>query len=193
MRKALIALLGIGVLAGMTGCRHPKPVVSVPPPPAPKPVKVQPVIPRATLADMPYIPMPAPPSVVLGGAVAPSPSRHEEARPNTSEQASTDTAEKDAKSSATAGEEPPPGTPIGQLSAAANTQGLPSSKTIHTEIQWIQGQLKGIHHALNAKQQSTESQIQTFLAKATNALQAGDLDGAHTLTVKARVLLAEIQ
>lgn len=193
MRKALIAVLGIGVLAGMTGCRHPKPVVFVPPPPAPKPVKLHPTIPRATMADMPFIPTPAPPNVVLGGAVEPSPSRHEEARPNVSEQASTDHVEKDAKHTATAGEEPPTTTPIGQLSAAPNTHGLPSSKSINSEIQWIQQQLKGIHHALNARQQRTASQIQTFLAKATNALQAGDLDGAHTLTVKARVLLAEIQ
>ena len=194
MRKGLVTVFGIGVLAVMiVGCRHPQPVVSVPAPPVPKPVKLQPVILRATMADMPYIPMPAPPNVVLGGAVAPSPARHEEARPNTAEQASIDTAEKDAKRTATAGEEPPTTTPIGQLSAAPNTRGLPSTKSINSEILWIQGQLKAIHHALSARQQRTESQIQTFLAKATNALQAGDLDGAHTLTVKARVLLAEIQ
>jgi ribosomal protein S20 len=46
---------------------------------------------------------------------------------------------------------------------------------------------------LNPREQRTASQIRTFLSKATNALQAGDLDGANTLTVKARVLLSELQ
>lgn len=140
------------------------------------------------------ITLPKPPAVVLGGAVAPVRAEREPERPPAAPQ--TDTAkdtQADALRSATAGEEPPTTTPIGNLSAAPNTQGLPDSNNIAKEIQWIRQQLKTIHHALSTKQQRTESQIQTFLAKATNALQAGDLDGAHTLTVKARVLLSEIQ
>lgn len=191
MRKPLVILVSLAVLGAMSGCRHRKAIVSLPPPPPP-PVRQQLAIPQATMADMPFIPMPAPPNVVLGGAVEPAPSRHTVAQPQVP-RAPADTAQEDAQRTATAGEEPPTTTPIGQLSAAPNTQGLPSSKSIGSEIQWIQRQLKNIHHALNAKQQQTASQIQTFLAKANNALQAGDLDGAHTLTVKARVLLAEIQ
>lgn len=194
MRKLHIAVFGLLALAVvMTGCRHKKAIVSLPPPPPPKqPVELHPTVPRATIADMPLIPMPAPPNVVLGGAVEPAPSRQETAQQEVPQPTADDNAQEEAKRTATAGEEPPASTPIGQLSAAPNTQGLPSSKSIENEIQWIQQQLKNIHHALDAKQQRTESQIQTFLAKATNALQAGDLDGAHTLTVKARVLLGEI-
>lgn len=146
------------------------------------------------MADMPEIPSPSLPVVVLGGAVQPEPAQHEVERPPAQQPQETAKASgADAVSSANAGEEPPTTTPIGQLSAAPNTQGLPDRKKISNEIQWISQQLKKIHHALTTRQQRTESQIQTFLAKATNALQAGDLDGAHTLTVKARVLLGELQ
>lgn len=145
------------------------------------------------MADMPLIPEPTPPSVVLGGAVEPAPSRPKTTRRPTAETTAAKETENEGKQRAAAGEEPPSTTPIGQISAAPNTQGLPSSKNIGNEIQWIQQQLKSIHHTLNTKQQRTATQIQTFLAKATNALQAGDLDGAHTLTVKARVLLSELR
>lgn len=192
MKKSLVVAIGVTTLVVMTGCRHRKTVVTVPPPPTPS-VKLRPAIPHATIADMPLIQMPLPPDVVLGGTVEPAPARHEAAPEPAPQPTAAMDAEEDAKRTATKGEEPPTTTPIGQLSAAPNTQGLPSSKSIGNEIQWIQGQLKNIHHALDAKQQRTASEIQTFLAKATNALQAGDLDGAHTLTVKARVLLSEIQ
>lgn len=192
MKKALVAVIGVTTLVVMTGCRHRKVVVTVPPPPPPR-VTEHPAIPHATIADIPLIPMPEPPSVVLGGAVQPAPTRREARPERASKPTAAANAQEDAKRTASEGEEPPATTPIGQLSAAPNTQGLPSSKSIGNEIQWIQGQLKNIHHALDAKQQRTASEIQTFLAKATNALQAGDLDGAHTLTVKARVLLSEIQ
>jgi hypothetical protein len=112
------------------------------------------------------------------------------------DQPSTDDAQASkpvAPQSATAGEEPPPATPIGDLSAAPNTQELPSSANIAHEIQWIQIQLTAIHRALSTKEQHTVAQIRTFLSKASNALAAGDLDGANTLTIKARVLLGEIQ
>lgn len=193
MKKSLVAAAGFSLLVVMTGCRHPKAIVATPPPPPPPPVIHHSAKPHATLADMPDIPMPAPPNVVLGGAVEPVPSGHEEVRHSRPKPAPVNDAKQDAQRAAAAGEEPPTTTPIGQLSAAPNTQGLPSSKSIGSEIQWIQQQLKNIHHALNPKQQRTETQIRTFLTKATNALQSGDLDGAHTLTVKARVLLSEIQ
>ena len=192
MKKALVAAIGVTTLVVMTGCRHRKVVVTTQPPPPPR-LTEHPAIPHATMADIPFISMPEPPNVVLGGAVEPAPTRHEAPPEQATQPTAATNAQEDAKRTASEGEEPPTTTPIGQLSAAPNTRGLPSSKSIGNEIQWIQGQLKNIHHALDAKQQRTASEIQTFLAKATNALQAGDLDGAHTLTVKARVLLSEIQ
>ncbi len=193
MKRPLAALSLILLLGAVTGCRHRTKVVSFPPPP-PTPVPEHVSIPHATLADMPEIPPPAPPQVVLGGAVVPVPSKRVWQSPRPEQPAQdAQTSQPEAATSATAGEEPPATTPIGELSAAPNTQGLPSSTTIASEIQSIQRQLNGIRRALSPAEQRTASQIRTFLAKATNALQAGDLDGANTLTVKARVLLSELQ
>lgn len=193
MRKSLFAASALILLLVMTGCRRNKVLISLPPPPPP-PVERPVAIPHATLSDMPQIPQPVPPDIVLGGAVAPAPPKRNLQR--STEPPSTEDAQAnkpDALQSATAGEEPPPATPIGDLSAAPNTQGLPSSANIAHEIQWIQSQLAGIHRAMSTKEQHTAAQIRTFLSKATNALQAGDLDGANTLMIKARVLLSEIQ
>lgn len=195
MKKSLFSgsILVLAMTMMMTGCRHRKVMVIEPAPPA-KPEKAPMAVPRATMADMPEIPEPQPPNVVLGGAVAPAPKRHNWNRDQ--DQQPTDNAQadkQDANKVAAAGEEPPNTTPIGQLSASPNTQGLPSSSDIAQQIKSIQQRLNGIRRTLNPKEQRTASQIRTFLSKAKNALQAGDLDGANTLTVKARVLLSEIQ
>ena len=194
MKKSLFAgSILVITMTMMTGCRPRKIMIIEPAPPA-QPEEPPMAIPRATMADMPEILEPPLPNVVLGGAVAPPVQKHtwnhdQDQRPADNVQVQ----KPDANKSATAGEEPPTTTPIGQLSAAPNTQGLPSGSAIEQQIQSIQRQLDGIKRALNTQEQRTVAQIRTFLSKATNALQAGDLDGANTLTVKARVLLSEIQ
>jgi hypothetical protein len=177
----------------MTGCR-PRKIMIIEPAPPSKPAQPPTAVPHATMADMPEIPEPALPNVILGGAVA-SPVQRRTWNPDQDQHPAENVqAEKAGSNKNTAaGEEPPNTTPIGQLSAAPNTQGLPSSSAIALQIQTIQGQLNGIKRALDPREQRTAAQIRTFLAKANNALQAGDLDGANTLTVKARVLLSELQ
>lgn len=194
MKKSLAAALPLVVLLSVTGCRHRIKTVSVPPPPShPRPVyHPQADLPQTTVSNLPAIPSTAPPDVVLGGAVEAAPKREFHHPPEEHAQDAKSTLS-DVSTSATAGEEPPASTPIGQLSAAPNTQGLPSKASIAQEIGSLQSQLSHIHRALSAPQENTASQIRTFLAKATNALQAGDLDGAHTLTVKASVLLNELK
>ncbi len=197
MRKSLPVVSLLALLVVMTGCRHRKTVVATPPPPAAapapqKPVKQHNAVPHITMADIPIIPMPVPPNVVLGGAVEPAPRPHWQPPAHAEKKNSQADKASSPTSSAVAGNEPPKSTPIGQLSAAPNTKGLPGRSSIAREIQSIQKELAGIHHQLSASQQRTASQIRTFLQKATNALQAGDLDGANTLTVKARVLLQEL-
>ena len=193
MRKSLAIGMLFGLLVATTGCRRRAETESFPAPPH-KPVQENIAIPHATLADMPEIPPPEPPSVVLGGEVAPALPEPKPAPPVARQPVQKEhIGEKSTTSQPKTGAEPPATTPIGELSAAPNTQGLPSSASIGHEIQSLQTQLDNIHHALNASQQNTAAQIRTFLAKAENALQAGDLDGAHTLTVKARVLLSELQ
>lgn len=52
--------------------------------------------------------------------------------------------------------------------------------------------LNGINRNLDSQQQKTAAQIREFLKQARAALNSGDVDGAHTLAVKARVLLGEL-
>jgi hypothetical protein len=52
--------------------------------------------------------------------------------------------------------------------------------------------LNEIDRNLNAPQQKTAVQIREFLKQAREALASGDLDGAHTLAAKAKVLLSEL-
>jgi hypothetical protein len=194
MRKSLTIGIVFGLLVVATGCQRRAAKMAYPPPPPPAPVQEHIAIPHATLADMPVLPPPPPPSVVLGGEVAPVLPRPKPARPVVRHPVEdVHIGETKPVTSPKTGSEPPATTPIGELSAAPNTQGLPSSASIKHEIQSILAQLNRIHHALNANQKNTASQVRTFLAKAKNALTAGDLDGAHTLTVKARVLLSELQ
>jgi hypothetical protein len=52
--------------------------------------------------------------------------------------------------------------------------------------------LNGITQKLNDPEQKTAAQIREFLKQARDALTAGDVDGAHTLALKAKVLLDEL-
>ena len=52
--------------------------------------------------------------------------------------------------------------------------------------------LNGIGRTLSDLEQTTAAQIREFLKKAREALASGDVDGAHTLAAKAKVLLSEL-
>lgn len=82
--------------------------------------------------------------------------------------------------------------PIGQLSAAGESTNLKRRRQIVDEINATEKGLNEIKHPLNKQEQATATQIRTFLEKAKLALTQADLDGAHTLVTKARVLLNEI-
>ena len=87
----------------------------------------------------------------------------------------------------------PPASPavsaIGQLSS-----GDPANSRQQTEnsIADIERQLNGINRSLNDSEQKTADHIREFLKQARAALASGDVEGAHTLTAKAQVLLAEL-
>jgi hypothetical protein len=193
MKKRLLASLALAPVFVIAGCRHQKVQLILQPPPPPPTAKALPA-PHTTLADMPVLPESVPPNVTLGGTVETAPQKHDwrhsaDAHSSTASNAANSQDDRNAAS----GGELPNTTPIGSLSAAPNTEGLPSPASIEKEIHQIQEQLHQIHHTLNPRQQRTASQIRAFLAKAENALQADDLDGANNLTTKARVLLGEIQ
>ena len=77
----------------------------------------------------------------------------------------------------------------GQLSP-----GDPPDLRIQTEesIATTEHGVKDINRPLNEQEKKTLSQIKEFLKQAHTALTSGDIDGAHTLAVKAKVLFAEI-
>lgn len=78
---------------------------------------------------------------------------------------------------------------IGQLSS-----GTPSDYRRQTEdlITSAERTLHSINRPLNDQDQRTLAHIREFLKQARHALASGDVDGAHTLAAKARVLLNEI-
>jgi hypothetical protein len=52
--------------------------------------------------------------------------------------------------------------------------------------------LKGLGRQLNVQEQKTAAQIRQFIRQARKALSTGDVDGAHNLAAKAKVLLSEL-
>jgi hypothetical protein len=83
----------------------------------------------------------------------------------------------------------PPVSALGQLSS-----GDPANSRQETEnsIADIERRLNGINRALSDPEQKTADHIREFLKQARAALASGDVEGAHTLTAKAQVLLAEL-
>jgi hypothetical protein len=98
----------------------------------------------------------------------------------------------DSESSAAAQQaanEAPEVSAIGQLSS-----GDPSDLRRQTadSITATERGLNGINRSLSDSEQKTAAQIREFLKQAREALATGDVDGAHTLAAKAKVLLSEL-
>jgi hypothetical protein len=79
---------------------------------------------------------------------------------------------------------------IGQL-----TTGDPADLRQQTDssIESTEKSLNGINRTLSDQETKTAVQIREFLKEARAALLAGDVDGAHTLAIKAKVLLDELR
>jgi predicted pyridoxine 5'-phosphate oxidase superfamily flavin-nucleotide-binding protein len=79
---------------------------------------------------------------------------------------------------------------IGQLSS-----GDPADFRRQTEdsIASTERGMRGINRPLNDQEQKTAAHIREFLKQAKAALASGDVDGAHTLAAKAKVLLGELR
>jgi ribosomal protein S20 len=84
---------------------------------------------------------------------------------------------------------PPPSVPaIGNLTTSdPNTR-----QQTDASIEQTEKTLNGITRKLNDQEQKTAAQIREFIKQAREALTAGDVDGAHTLATKAKVLLDEL-
>jgi hypothetical protein len=78
---------------------------------------------------------------------------------------------------------------IGQLSSGD------AGDTVQQTIDSIAGTERGLNaitRTLSTQEEKTAEQIREFIKQARAALASGDVDGAHTLAIKARVLLAEL-
>jgi outer membrane biosynthesis protein TonB len=85
---------------------------------------------------------------------------------------------------------PNPGVPaVGELSS-----GDPAGYKQETQdsIASTERGLNGITRTLNDAEQKTADHIREYLKEAKEALASGDVDGAHTLAAKAKVLLQEL-
>jgi hypothetical protein len=190
-RKAAALVL---VTAFAAGCRH---KTQETPPPAAQ----APIIPVSTLAKNappPQMPPPEllkvnpPSSTNTASAPKPKPKRLARRKPKTVEQAPTETATKDQNTEQASNGAGTDVSPIGQLSAAGEGINAPRHREIFDEINATEKGLNEIKRPLSQEEQTTASQIRTFLAKAKDALKQEDLDAANSLVTRAKVLLNEL-
>ncbi len=166
----------------LTACFHktPRPQVQTVAPPLkvttpPKPTPMPAELPASAMT----IPVPPPPAPVVTAPAQeiakPRPKHHKPvAKPTPVLQAASGT---------------PGVSAIGQLSS-----GEPFDLRRETEdsIAATERGLNGVNRRLSDQEQKTAAQIREFLKQARQALTSGDVDGAHTLAVKAKVLLGEL-
>ncbi|HEX3436044.1 MAG TPA: hypothetical protein VHT24_04685 [Pseudacidobacterium sp.] len=187
------------LLTALTGCSHKS---------NPVPQQVQaPTPPPSSMAhypSMPPLPPPSTPNVALATVQEepPAPAHHRPARHKPSpskpaastEQTTSASAEKSAsgQSQVAAGGAPSDLSPIGQLTSGGDATNIQQRHDIEQLINNTEKGVSGINRTLSNEEQETVVQIKTFLTKAKQSLTANDLDGAHTLATKAKVLLDEL-
>jgi len=162
----------------LTGCFHKTnsqvqplapPIEDVPPPkPVPSPTDLPP--PVVTVPNQ----TPAPEASAQPKETPKPPVKHRKPPASSTQQASNGSAGVSA---------------IGQLSSG-DAYDL-RQQTVNSILATERG-LSGIGRKLNDQEQKTAVQIREFLKQARTALNSGDVDGAHTLAVKANVLLGEL-
>jgi outer membrane biosynthesis protein TonB len=149
------------------------PIEDAPPPkPEPSPTDLPP--PVVTIPNQ----TPAPDAKLQPPAKPRPPAKHKKTTPttanNTTLQASNGT---------------PGVSAIGQLSTGDSSD--KRQETVESIAATERG-LSGITRELNDQEQKTAGQIREYLKQAKTALGSGDVDGAHTLAAKAKVLLGEL-
>jgi hypothetical protein len=174
----------------LTGCSHQ----------APWPFHRTPKAPVQTLAPpiedaLPPIPVPSPtdlpPAVVTVPIPEPAPATKTQLQP--------------APKPPVRHKKPVPAPPAGNTQLASNespgvsaigqlSMGEPSDLQQQTanSIASIERSLNSITRKLSDQEQKTADHIREFLKKAREAQASGDTDGAHTLALKAKVLLDEL-
>lgn len=88
--------------------------------------------------------------------------------------------------------EAPADSAIGQLSEGGGAASGSASSETSALIADTEHKLQGITRPLSAQEQKTVAQVHKFLQQSRDALQMKDADAAHTLAVKAKLLLDEL-
>jgi outer membrane biosynthesis protein TonB len=182
--KSHTARVALVLLLALTAC-HNKNQVQNQPPLAPPIEDTPPPPPNNAPQNLPppviTVPQPQQPAQQAQQTPPPAPPpkpKHHKSKP--SEQKNTEEAENN-------------GAP--QVSADGNFTPVESAdlrKQTSDSIAEIEKGVNAITRKLNDQEQKTRDQIFEFLKQAKAALASGDLDGAHNLAVKAKVLLGEL-
>ena len=193
------------LLAGMAGCQH----KAAPPPPPPPAVKTPPITPATitVITPLPSIPpetarsvkreTPAP---VQTATVSKPPPRKHHLRHHPAETSVASNNEPSSPAAASTVAHPAETAPtpadqvpaLGQLSTGTALTGRQRDRLLD-EIAAQETRLKKQPVSTGLDSRTEMTQIETFLAKARQAVDQNDLDGASTLTTKARVLLDEME
>jgi hypothetical protein len=96
------------------------------------------------------------------------------------------------QSAQTANNQPPEMSPIGQLSTPSDTANAADRRGISDQIDSTENGLNAIKRSFTTDEQKTVTLIRTYITRARDALKADDLDGARTLSNKAKQLLGEL-
>ena len=197
MNSALKAAALILFSAAIVGCRH---KTEATPPQAAQ----APVVPVSTMSKdtpPPQLPPPQTPKVSppaptkVAATPPPKPHRIIHHKPKPAEQTPAATqppAQTPATTEQAANGAPADVSPIGQLSEAGGSVNAPRRRQILDDINSTEKGLNEIKRQLSQDEQTTATQIRTFLTKAKDALNQEDLDGASSLVTRAKVLLDEL-
>ncbi len=167
--------------ASAPAAEYPPPLVT----PAPEPVKEAQTPPPAAVQAPPTQPKP---TTVHKKKAKPSPAIP--AQQDTSAAQTAGTTPPSSSTASTDGGSAP--SPIGNLSAG-DTSGSSQLRQETTElISSSEQRLRTVPKSLSSDQQTTVAQIRKFLDQAQQAVKSQDLEAAHTLATKAKLLLDEL-
>lgn len=150
-----------------------------PPPPDSAPANLPPPVITIPKSDQP---------VVVAQPQQPKPApKHHKPKPATPAQGSTTSGQQPADVAAEAAP-----AEVSATGSFATAEPPDLKKQTTDSIAEVEKGLNSIGRKLNDQEEKTSMQIREFLKQARTALTSGDVDGAHTLAVKAKVLLGEL-
>jgi outer membrane biosynthesis protein TonB len=193
------------VTLGLSGCTAPwhKKAKATPPPQAQAPASAPAAEYPPPLATPPpeeikqaQTPPPAPPPPVQP-TPQPTTTHKKKAKPSPAipmpqDAKSGTTTQTATTASPSSGESTTAASPIGNLSAGDSSGSSQLKQETADLIGSSEQRLKSIHRSLSTDEQTTASQIRKFLDQAQQAMKSQDLEAAHTLATKAKLLLDEL-